>query len=142
MIDSSPPAGRHPIDIDKVVTVGAGGDQVSEAELAPRRRGHGRRRSPGQPVLRNGALAFAYVATLLMEYVDEHKVSLNDTINRWMPKLPEANKVTLKMLANQTSGYPGQQGTAYRTVPMPARMRSMPARNCPRSSCPGSCAAT
>jgi CubicO group peptidase (beta-lactamase class C family) len=38
--------------------------------------------------------------------VDEHKVSLNDTINRWVPTLPEANKVTLKMLANQTSGYP------------------------------------
>ena len=55
---------------------------------------------------RNGAIAFAYVATLLMEYVDEHKVSLNETINRWVPTLPEANKVTLKMLANQTSGYP------------------------------------
>jgi CubicO group peptidase (beta-lactamase class C family) len=55
---------------------------------------------------RNGAVAFAYVATLLMEYVDEHKVSLNDTINRWVPSLPEARKVTLKMLANQTSGYP------------------------------------
>jgi CubicO group peptidase (beta-lactamase class C family) len=38
--------------------------------------------------------------------VDEHKVKLDDTIDRWMPKLPEANKVTLKMLANQTSGYP------------------------------------
>jgi CubicO group peptidase (beta-lactamase class C family) len=55
---------------------------------------------------RNGAIAFAYVATLLMEYVDEHKVSLSDTINRWVPSLPEASKVTLKMLANQTSGYP------------------------------------
>jgi hypothetical protein len=33
MIDSSPPAGRHPIEIDKVVTAGgAGGDQVSEAD--------------------------------------------------------------------------------------------------------------
>ena len=41
-----------------------------------------------------------------MEYVDEHKVSLNDTINRWIPTLPEANEVTLKMLANQTTGYP------------------------------------
>ena len=30
---------------------------------------------------------------------------------------------------------------AYRTVVMPARMRSMPARNCSRSSCPASCAA-
>jgi CubicO group peptidase (beta-lactamase class C family) len=63
---------------------------------------------PATPAMhfRNGAVAFAYVATLLMQYVDEHKVSLNDTINRWVPTLPEANKVTLKMLANQTSGYP------------------------------------
>jgi CubicO group peptidase (beta-lactamase class C family) len=55
---------------------------------------------------RNGAVAFQYVATLLMEFVDEHKVTLNDTIARWMPTLPEASKVTLKMLANQTTGYP------------------------------------
>ena len=54
----------------------------------------------------NGAVAFAYVSTLLMQFVDEHKVTLDDTIDRWMPQLPEANKVTLKMLANQTSGYP------------------------------------
>ncbi len=55
---------------------------------------------------RNGAVAFAYLGTLLMKFVDEHKVRLDDTIERWMPDLPEANKVTLKMLANQTSGYP------------------------------------
>jgi CubicO group peptidase (beta-lactamase class C family) len=55
---------------------------------------------------RNGAVAFAYLGTLLMEFVDEHKVKLDDTIERWMPELPEATKVTLKMLANQTSGYP------------------------------------
>src|SRR6476646_7063192 len=54
----------------------------------------------------NGAVAFAYLGTLLMEFVDEHKVKLDDTIERWMPDLPEANKVTLKMLANQTPGYP------------------------------------
>jgi CubicO group peptidase (beta-lactamase class C family) len=55
---------------------------------------------------RNGAVAFAYLGTLLMQFVDGHKVGLDDTIERWMPDLPEANKVTLKMLANQTSGYP------------------------------------
>ena len=55
---------------------------------------------------RNGAVAFEYVSTLLMEFVDEHKVALNDTIERWMPTLPEAGQVTLKMLANQTTGYP------------------------------------
>src|SRR5436305_7360201 len=55
---------------------------------------------------RNGAVAFAYLGTLLMQFVDEHKVKLDDTIERWMPTLPEANKVTLKMLTNQTTGYP------------------------------------
>src|SRR5256714_4577353 len=55
---------------------------------------------------RNGAVAFAYLGTLLMQFVYEHKVTLDDTIERWMPELPEAKKVTLKMLANQTSGYP------------------------------------
>jgi len=63
---------------------------------------------PATPAMhfRNGAIAFAYLATLLMEYVDEHKVRLDDAISRWIPSLPEAGRVTLKMLANQTSGYP------------------------------------
>jgi CubicO group peptidase (beta-lactamase class C family) len=55
---------------------------------------------------RNGAVAFAYLGTLLMQFVDEGKVELDDTIDRWMPTLPEADEVTLKMLANQTTGYP------------------------------------
>src|SRR5262249_53312891 len=46
---------------------------------------------------RNGAVAFSYLSTLLMQFVDEHKVKRDDTIERWMPSLPEANKVTLKM---------------------------------------------
>ncbi|HEX2299980.1 MAG TPA: serine hydrolase domain-containing protein, partial [Pseudonocardiaceae bacterium] len=38
---------------------------------------------------RNGAVAFAYLGTLLMQFVDEHEVGLDDTIDRWMPDLPE-----------------------------------------------------
>jgi CubicO group peptidase (beta-lactamase class C family) len=65
----------------------------------------------GQPAttgmrFRNGAVAFAYVGTLLMEYVDEHKARLNETVSHWIPSLPESHQVTLKMLANQTTGYP------------------------------------
>lgn len=55
---------------------------------------------------RNGAVAFAYVGTLLMRFVDQGKVRLNDTVDRWMPNLPLSDKVTVRMLANQTSGYP------------------------------------
>ena len=41
---------------------------------------------------RNGAVAFAYVATLLLRYVDQGKVTLDDTIERWEPDLPEADR--------------------------------------------------
>ncbi len=55
---------------------------------------------------RNGAVAFSYVSNLLLQYVDDGTVSLDDTIDQWMPDLPEADKVTLLMLTNQTTGYP------------------------------------
>ena len=55
---------------------------------------------------RNGSVAFSYVTTLLMEFVDEHKVKLSDKVARWLPRLPNAKRVSVKMLANQTSGYP------------------------------------
>jgi CubicO group peptidase (beta-lactamase class C family) len=40
---------------------------------------------------RNGSVAFAYLGTLLMQFVDEGQVELDDTIDRWMPALPEAD---------------------------------------------------
>jgi CubicO group peptidase (beta-lactamase class C family) len=55
---------------------------------------------------RNGAVAFSYISNLLLQYVDDGTVSLDDTIEEWVPELPNAEKVTLLMLTNQTSGYP------------------------------------
>ena len=54
---------------------------------------------------RNGAMAFSYDATILLKMVDQHKVSLDDTVSKWFPNLPNASKVTLKDLAGMTSGY-------------------------------------
>ena len=55
---------------------------------------------------RNGAVAFSYVSILLLRYVDDGTVKLDDPIVQWEPTLPNADKVTLRMLANQTTGYP------------------------------------
>jgi CubicO group peptidase (beta-lactamase class C family) len=54
---------------------------------------------------RNGAVAISYVATLLLQLVDEKKVSLDDKVSRWLPDLPYADQVTLGQLAQMTSGY-------------------------------------
>src|SRR5262245_30238069 len=54
---------------------------------------------------RNGAVAISYVSTLLLILVDDGVLHLADPLSRWVPELPNADTVTLKMLANMTSGY-------------------------------------
>jgi CubicO group peptidase (beta-lactamase class C family) len=55
---------------------------------------------------RNGAVAISYVSTLLLILVDEGVVRLDDPLSIWLPELPDAERVTLRMLANMTAGYP------------------------------------
>jgi len=55
---------------------------------------------------RNGAVAISYVSTLLLKLVDEKKVSLDDTLSKWLPDFPNAQRVTLGQLAQMTAGYP------------------------------------
>ena len=55
--------------------------------------------------VRNGFVAYCYLATILLEFVDRQKISLRDKLSKYLPDLPESNAVTIKMLANSTSGY-------------------------------------
>lgn len=54
---------------------------------------------------RNGAMAFTYMSTLLLTLVDQKKVTLDTKLSRFRPDLPYADRITLKNLANMTSGY-------------------------------------
>ncbi len=54
---------------------------------------------------RDGALAFTYMSTMLLQLVDQKKVTLDTKLSRYRPDLPYANRITLKNLANMTSGY-------------------------------------
>jgi len=54
---------------------------------------------------RNGAVAISYMSTLLLILVDEGKVGLDDTLSTWLPDIPHAGEVTLRQLAQMTSGY-------------------------------------
>jgi CubicO group peptidase (beta-lactamase class C family) len=54
---------------------------------------------------RNGAVAISYVATVLLQLVDEGTVSLDDKLSTWLPEFPHAAEVTLGQLARMTSGY-------------------------------------
>lgn len=54
---------------------------------------------------RNGAVAISYISTLLLRLVDEGKVKLDDKVSKWLPKLRDGDRVTLRMLAAMTAGY-------------------------------------
>jgi D-alanyl-D-alanine carboxypeptidase len=65
---------------------------------------------PGVPTTRNvhfrlGNTAETIMGTLLLRMVDQGKVHLDDPVSKWYPDLPEADQVTLEMLASNTSGY-------------------------------------
>jgi len=55
--------------------------------------------------VRIGNTAESMLATMLLRFVDQGKLSLNDRLSKWYPNLPNADKVTLQMLADSTTGY-------------------------------------
>lgn len=55
---------------------------------------------------RIGSIAIPYLIDLLLQLEDEGKLSLNDKLAKYRPNFPEADEVTLRMLASVTSGYP------------------------------------
>lgn len=54
---------------------------------------------------RNGAVAIAYLATVLLQLQDQGVLSIDDPLSKWLPQLPQADRITLAMLANNSSGY-------------------------------------
>jgi D-alanyl-D-alanine carboxypeptidase len=65
---------------------------------------------PGVPATRAdhfriGNTGESLMTTLLLQLVDQGRVSLDDPLSNWLPNLPGAQQVTLGMLARSTSGY-------------------------------------
>ena len=55
---------------------------------------------------RPGAMTIPMLTTLLLQLQDEHRLDLDDPLSRWYPQFPNADRVTLRMLASSTTGYP------------------------------------
>ncbi len=54
---------------------------------------------------RNGAVAIAYMSTVLLRMQEEGLLSVDDTLSTWFPDYPKADEITLRMLITSTSGY-------------------------------------
>jgi D-alanyl-D-alanine carboxypeptidase len=74
---------------------------------------YGRRSiSPDRPATTQARYNIASVskqmtATALLMLVDEGKLSLDDTVDRWLPELTEAKRITVRQVLSHTAGYKG-----------------------------------
>jgi CubicO group peptidase (beta-lactamase class C family) len=83
------------VDSDEQALVNAGfGNSMKGVPASPRM------------YFRIGSIAIPYLIDLALQLEDEGKLSLDDKLARYRPNFPEADEVTLRMLANVTSGYP------------------------------------
>ncbi len=55
--------------------------------------------------IRIGNTTETFETTLLLQLVQKGRISLNDPLSKWFPSLPDADKITVAMLARSTSGY-------------------------------------
>ncbi|MGH2940872.1 MAG: serine hydrolase domain-containing protein [Solirubrobacterales bacterium] len=54
---------------------------------------------------RIGSIAIPDMITVLLQLQDEGRLSLEDKLSKYRPELPNADRITLRMLATNTSGY-------------------------------------
>ncbi|WP_133917407.1 serine hydrolase domain-containing protein [Streptomyces sp. NBC_00582] len=61
---------------------------------------------PATPAMhfRTGSVGIAFMGTVLLQLVEEHRAGLDDPVSRWLPDLPHGDRITLRMLGDSTSG--------------------------------------
>lgn len=64
-----------------------------------------RRRPLGREhILRVGSVTKVFTATLVFQLIEEGKLSLDDSLARWFPNVPNAKEISLRQLLNHHSG--------------------------------------
>ena len=110
--------------LDRLVAAGApgaaalvhdeGGVRRAAAGVADRRTGRPMR---SWLRFRAGSVTKSFVATVVLQLVAEGKVSLSDTVERWLPGiLPYGHGVTIRKLLNHTSGVPNYTAILWPTL--------------------------
>jgi D-alanyl-D-alanine carboxypeptidase len=115
---SAAPQRLHPGELrrllDQLVAAGAPGaaalvrqdHQVTQAARGLADLRSGRRMRPGLNY-RAGSLTKPFVATVVLQLVAQGKLSLSDTVERWLPGiLPYGGQVSIRQLLNHSSGIP------------------------------------
>src|SRR5262245_43529326 len=55
---------------------------------------------------RIGSITKTFTATMILELVDEGKLKLTDTLDKFLPQVPNARKITIAQILGHRSGIP------------------------------------
>jgi D-alanyl-D-alanine carboxypeptidase len=58
-----------------------------------------------QDYTRIGSMTKTFIGTLILPFVGEGKLGLDDPIQRWVPQVPNAQHITVRELLNMSSGH-------------------------------------
>ncbi|GAB6040746.1 serine hydrolase domain-containing protein [Endothiovibrio diazotrophicus] len=66
---------------------------------------------------RVGSITKTFVATLILQMVDAGKLTLDDTVDQWIPELhiPDGTLITIRQLLNMTAGVPNYLGAEVKS---------------------------
>ena len=53
---------------------------------------------------RVGSITKTFISTVILQLVDEGLISLDDTVDAYVPQIPNADQITIRMVNNHTSG--------------------------------------
>jgi D-alanyl-D-alanine carboxypeptidase len=117
---------------DAVVAAGSPGALVLVDDGSSRREAasglavlHGRVPLHAHDRFRVGSITKTFVAVVVLQLVEEHRLRLSDTVERWLPGLvPGGGRITVRELLGHTSGladYAGDPAFLRRTVAQPRR---------------------
>ena len=59
-----------------------------------------------EDVLRIGSTTKTFTAVLVLKLVEDGRLSLDDSLSKWFPAIPQANEITVRELLNHSSGIP------------------------------------
>src|SRR4051794_8136537 len=62
---------------------------------------------------RVGSVTKTFTATVILRLVQEHRLSLDDKLSRWFPKIAKSRLITVRMLLNHSSGLPNLPGDLF-----------------------------
>jgi D-alanyl-D-alanine carboxypeptidase len=75
---------------------------------------------------RVGSITKTFVAVVVLQLVDEHRIRLGDTVERWLPGLvPDGGRITVRELLGHRSGladYAGDAAFVRETLAQPRRL--------------------